>query len=45
MYDDAFPESSREDLHNLLTGNFDLDTVLTFQVTVKSFKLQYFNQV
>jgi len=30
MYDDAFPETSTEDLMNLLNGNFDLDTVLTF---------------
>jgi hypothetical protein len=44
-YDDAFPETSREDLFNLLDSNFDADTQLTFQVNVKSFKLSQFNQV
>lgn len=42
-YDDAFPETSREDLFNLLDSNFDADTQLTFQVNVKSFKLSQFN--
>lgn len=44
-YDDAFPETSREDLLNLLDSNFDADTQLIFQVNVKSFKLSQFNQV
>jgi len=44
-YDDAFPETSREDLFNLLDSNFEADTLLTFQVNVKSFKLSHFNYV
>ena len=43
-YEDAFPDTAGEELGYLMQV-VDPDQILTFQVHLRNFKLQYFNNV